>query len=140
MKAPTLLMLVGLSISTAQAAEPTGTLTLACQGMTKEIAPPLGAKPEPISMGIMLDFAARTLEGFGSDVTFRIGIGNITETALDFSGSNVSDLTRSYTYQISGTMDRVTGTVEAVFTGSMKDGPRWSTGYSLQCKPTQRMF
>jgi hypothetical protein len=32
MKAPMLLALAALSISTAQAAEPTGTLTLACQG------------------------------------------------------------------------------------------------------------
>ena len=34
MKAPMLLALAALSISTAQAAEPTGKLTLACQGTT----------------------------------------------------------------------------------------------------------
>jgi hypothetical protein len=71
-KATLLLVLAGLWMSSAQAAEPTGTLALACHGMTKEIAPQLGAKPEPISMGIIVDFAARTLEGFGSDATFRI--------------------------------------------------------------------
>jgi hypothetical protein len=109
-------MLLALAaLSTAQAAEPTGTLTLACQGETKEMEPQLGAKPEPISMGIILDFAARTVEGFGSDATFRIVIGNITETLIDFIGDNSADLTRLYEYRIFGTIDRVTGVVEATF-------------------------
>jgi len=57
-KTPLLLALVALS--TAQAAEPTGTLTLACEGTTK-----LGEKTDPISMGIIVDFADRTVHGFG---------------------------------------------------------------------------
>ena len=39
---------------------PTGTLTLACEGTTK-----LGEKTDPISMGIIVDFADRTVQGFG---------------------------------------------------------------------------
>jgi hypothetical protein len=46
--------------------------------------PKLGANPEPTSMGIILDFAARTVEGFGSDARFRIVIENITETSIGF--------------------------------------------------------
>jgi hypothetical protein len=131
---------VSTAISTAQSAEPTGTLTLACAGTIKEGRPPLGTKPEPTSMGIIVNFDTRTLEGFDSDHTFRIAIGNITETDINFSGSNVGDPARSYTYHIDGAIDRVTGAVEAMFHGSMKGGPTWSTSYSLKCEPTQRMF
>jgi hypothetical protein len=135
----TLTLLAFALMSTAQAAEPTGTLTLACQGTTQEMPP--RSKPDPISMGIIVDFAARTVEGFGSDATFRIEIGDITETVINFSGSNLSDLTRSYTYRITGTIDRVTGAAEAVVFGSMREGrPTWTTGYTLKCRPTQRMF
>ena len=53
------MMLVGLP--TAQAADTT--LTLACQGTTTsglEVA-----KPEPISMGIIVNFTKKTVHGFG---------------------------------------------------------------------------
>ena len=46
----------------AQAAEPE-TLTLACQGtVTNNIKP--DAKPEQITMGIVVNFTARTVAGF----------------------------------------------------------------------------
>jgi hypothetical protein len=131
---PSILLALAV-LSTAKAAEPTGTVTLACNGTIKEGRPPLGAKPEPASMGIIVNFDARTLVGFGADDTFRIAIGNITETEINFSGSNVGDPTRSYTYHIDGTIDRVTGAVEAMVHGSMRGGPTWSTSYSLECKP-----
>jgi hypothetical protein len=139
MAMPMLLLLVGLSI--AHAAEPTGTMTLACEGKTHEITQRRDDKTEPISMGIIVDFAARTVEGFGSDATFRIGIEGITETTINFSGSNVGDTRRDYTYHVNGTIDRVTGAVQAVHSTTPKAaGQTWSTSYSLKCKPTQRMF
>jgi hypothetical protein len=60
-------MLVGLP--TAQAADTT--LTLACQGTATDISMPPGStditipagKPEPTSMGIILNFTARTVAG-----------------------------------------------------------------------------
>src|SRR5262245_32342713 len=52
-------MLVGLS--TAHAADTV--LTLACQGTTT--AGTEDAKPEPISMGIIVNFTNRTVQGFG---------------------------------------------------------------------------
>jgi hypothetical protein len=60
MKAPMLLALGGLSISTAQAAE-TGTLTLACEGTVADEQ--ADAKPKPISMGMIVNFTARTVAG-----------------------------------------------------------------------------
>jgi hypothetical protein len=50
---------------TAQAAEPS-TLTLACQGTQTKLTELTDAKPESqsISMGIIVNFTARTVEGF----------------------------------------------------------------------------
>jgi len=53
------MMLVGLP--TAQAADTT--LTLACQGTTTSGLE--DAKPEPISMGIIVNFTKKTVHGFG---------------------------------------------------------------------------
>ena len=52
-------MLVGLP--TAQAADTT--LTLACQGTATSGVE--DAKPEPVSMGIIVNFTKRTVQGFG---------------------------------------------------------------------------
>ena len=54
-------MLVGLP--TAQAADTT--LTLACQGTATDITQPVDGKPEPVSMGIIINFTNRTVQGFG---------------------------------------------------------------------------
>jgi hypothetical protein len=57
-------MLAGLL--TAQAADTT--LTLACQGTVAETMMGEENKPEPISMGIILNFTSRTVQGFGTPV------------------------------------------------------------------------
>jgi hypothetical protein len=136
MKAPILLVLAGLSVATAQSAEPSGTLTLACQGTTQWSGE---AKPETTSIGIILDFAAGTLEGFGSDVRFPIRITDVTETTIAFNGNNWNDPKKMHSLSISGTIDRVTGAVEATLAGAMAK-KTWSASYVLKCKPTQRMF
>ena len=136
MKAPMLLALAALSISTAQAAEPTGTLTLACEGTTKWSD---DAKPEPTFTGIIIDFGARTIEGFARDVSFPILITDVTETTIRFMGNNWNDPKNFTSFSIDGTIDRVTGAVEATFVGVMGK-EKWSATYVLKCKPTQRMF
>jgi hypothetical protein len=84
-----LLVLAGLS-TTAQADEPRrGTLTLACTG-TRTDATQTDAKPEPVSMGITIDFNTRAVAGFGSD---GIVITDTTEMILTFGGSGVGDST-----------------------------------------------
>ena len=67
MKVPILLALAALPISAARAAEPAGTLTLACQGtQTRRTAE--GMKSEPITMTLMVDFQKKTVVGFpGTD-------------------------------------------------------------------------
>jgi hypothetical protein len=145
MKATILLLLAGLSI--AQAAEPKGTLTLACQGaVSNSLAP--DSKPEPISMGVIVNFAARRVE-FGHEVNFPVGITDITETTISFFGHLPND---PVFFSITdGVIDRMTGAVEAEIFRRERGGTTcdaagkrkcksWMASYSLKCKPTQRMF
>jgi hypothetical protein len=67
----------------AQAAEPE-MLTLAYQGTTIAASFP-DAKPKPISMGIIVDFAARTVDGFS---LIRAEIIKVAETSVSFRGSD----------------------------------------------------
>jgi hypothetical protein len=134
--AAAMLVVVGLS-TTAHAAE-TGTLTLACKGTTTAGG---GAKPDPFSMSMMVNFTAGTVQGFGVPglVDVPVKITAINDVTVAFGG-----LGRVYgiDWTISGTIDRVTGDVEATqfgrnaSTGEMLT----STAYSLKCRPTQRLF
>jgi hypothetical protein len=126
MRSLTLLTLAVLS--TAQAAEPTGTLTLACEGTAVSGN---GTNPEQLSMGIVVDFATRTVE-FGHDFQFPVEITNITQTTIKFFGSTgYSPLSN-----LDGVIDRMTGAVEAYIVRELGG----TMSYSLKCKPTQRMF
>jgi hypothetical protein len=88
-------MLVGLP--TAQAADTT--LTLVCRGAVTQN----DANPEPISMGVIIDFAARTVQGFGYPVEI---------TATD---DVLGTFARSAQPTIDGTVDHVTGDLQATF-------------------------
>jgi len=84
-----LLLLAGLSI--AQAAEPTGTLTLACQGTATDktnLTEP--ASPKPISMGLILDFTSKTVAGFErvfpNFSAAVVKIISVDDTSIGFSG------------------------------------------------------
>jgi hypothetical protein len=116
-------LLAGLLV--ARAAEPTGTLTLACEGTATGTA--TDNVTEPISMGIIVDFKAGKIDGFGKSLPAEIR--TIDETTIVFSAN---DNSRS----VEGNMDRITGNLRAtsVIVGS------WSMTYELKCKPTQRMF
>ena len=56
-----LLLLAWGFAATAQA-QPAATLTLACKGT---VTSSLDSKPEPLSMGIIINFTTRTVQGFG---------------------------------------------------------------------------
>src|SRR5262249_15251076 len=137
MKAPMLLALAALSISTAQAAEPTGTLTLACQGtVTANIEP--DANAEPISMGVVREFTTGTVKGFphqGEAEIPRVDDGIIVFVA-SYHGDKVP-----VEWTFDGTIDRVTGDLEAHSVTMRMDRDINSrsriVSYSLKCKPTQ---
>jgi hypothetical protein len=125
---PMLLALAALS--TAQAAEPTGTLTLACKGTNiVEYEATHKKVSSQVTMGIIVDFQKKTVVGFtpGSDIP--VMIKDVDETSISFEGHALNVI-------ISGTIDRVTGTVVA----SIINGETSADSLELQCKPMQRMF
>jgi len=127
-----------VSLSGARAADTR--LTLACQG-TATLAVE-NAKPEPVSMGIIVDFTNQTVQGFGTPgqpSDFPLKITGMNEVTVSFGGSSralAADLS------INGTIDRVTGDVEASsIQTSVKTGIIISwLNYALKCRPAQRMF
>jgi hypothetical protein len=89
-------------------------------------------------MGLMIDFTSKTVAGF--ERLFPGGgaakIIVVDKTTIGFSGVNAFGGT------VFGTIDRITGDVEAA-TEFWSHEPKkllWARGYSLKCKPTQRMF
>jgi hypothetical protein len=91
-------------------------------------------------MGIIVNFSARTVQGFVSPgFEFPVMITAANDVTVEFSGEH---RLASSVHIISGSIDRVTGDVVA--TSSITD-PKTSnsisqTDYTLQCRPTQRMF
>src|SRR5262245_62663409 len=120
---------------TVQAADET--LTLACKGTVQRNA----MKSEPVSMGIIVNFTARTITGFTLLPTEKLPLTmlNFNDTTVQFSGS---DSTSSLI--IDGIIDRVTGDVEAtsIRQPSITDTAAATTieRYLLKCRPAQRMF
>jgi hypothetical protein len=129
-KAPILLALAGLSISTAQAAE--RAVVLACEG---KVTQPPGPKPEPVSIGIIINFTAGTVTWADSS-DFPLTITRLNEMTVDFRGSNGSRT-------LTGSIDRKTGDTDAISTlmGDSKTRRiNLMNHYSLKCRPEQRMF
>jgi len=87
---------------TAQAADTV--LTLACQGTTTSGVE--NAKPEPVSLGIIVNFTNRTVQGFGNVLDYPIKITVWNDVTVVFEGSSPRSIT-------SGSIDRVTGDAEA---------------------------
>jgi hypothetical protein len=132
------MLLVVVGLSTMAQAQP-GTLTLACKGTTTTSLP--DTKPEPLTMGIIVNFATRTVQGFGHPglLDYPVKITGANDVTVAFSGSHDDGTSIS---SISGTIDRVTGTVEATsaLISRKTHEIQMSTTYDLQCRPTQRMF
>jgi len=99
-----------LVLVTGSEAAETGTLTLACKGTT--VAGYDGATPDPFSMSLMINFSTGTVQGFGTpgwgDIPAKVT--GINEVLIAFGGSG---RVVSSDWSISGTVDRVTGDVEA---------------------------
>ena len=135
MKAAILLVLTGLS--TAQAAEPTGRLALACEGTaTHKTDLKEQAKPEPVSMGLTINFTTNTVAGFErvfpSFSADRVKIIVVDKTTFGFSGTDGTG------GAVFGTADRATGDVEATMErwNDETNKLQWATGYLLKCRPT----
>ena len=130
--AATILALTGQSIVTAQAAEPTETLTLSCRG--EKIwwgAPNTDPVKEQVSIGIIVNFTARTVNGLGTDWRDAIPIHTISETAITFFAERQNDPVEA---SIIGTIDRISGDLDAGIKVPGSSG-KVSILYSLKCKP-----
>jgi hypothetical protein len=114
--------------TTAQAAD--SILTLACRGTATDT---IVDKPEPVSMGIIVNFTKRTVQGFEDDYPVKITGWN--DVTVAFSGEDRKGA------QTMGSIDRVTGAVEATsMVINAKGEVTYSLKYSLKCRPAQRMF
>jgi hypothetical protein len=131
------LMVLGLGLLVAQAAEPTGTLTLGCEGTVTENRISEGVQTtEPVSMGIIVDFGAGMVRGFN----FSVPISKVDETSVTFDGYEPRPFGNKKD-GIGGKLDRVTGAMQVTYTRWYAlVSSTWDTNYSLKCKPTQRMF
>jgi hypothetical protein len=143
-----LVLVLSISISIAEAAEPTETLTLACQGMRTAAKGPRGltwaplpalGKPQPVSLGLLVDFTSKTVKGFdfGSP---ELKITAVNELLVEFGAS----WEVGTSYRVDGRIDRVTGDVGVLWQAHEHlPSPPFEdeeVRYSLKCKPTQRMF
>jgi len=113
-------------------------LTLACQGTTTSGSE---EKPDKVSMGIIVNFTKRTVQGFGSPglIDYPVQITAWNDVTVAFSGSHVF---ANQNLSIRGTIDRVTGDVEAtdLSTDTTTHKIVSSLTYTLKCRPAQRMF
>jgi hypothetical protein len=130
--------MVAGSSTTAQPADTT--ITLACRGtVTSGVE---DAKPDPISMGIIVNFTNRTVQGFGHPglMDYPVKITGWNDVTVVFGGS--AELAKSSRDSIFGSINRVTGDVEASQLATyIKTGKTiGSTNYALKCRPAQRMF
>ena len=138
-----MLMMVTFLSMTAEAADET--LPLACQGTVTETVMEEEKKPEPISMGILVNFTNSTVQGFGNpdpNEDFPIKITGLSEVIISFQGKRPDNSKAATDRRIEGTIDRVTGDVNATDTLTNLKASKiaYSTRYALKCRPTQRMF
>jgi len=139
MKAALLLVLATLPL-TAHAAEPTGALTLACEGTTRlRIDGSPWSPDEPSSMSVIVNFTTKTVTGLryddlSYDDEFPVGITGVNDLIVMFSGykkfGEYSDGSENSS-TITGTIYRMTGDVYVTWKGGAV-----TRTYSLNCKPT----
>jgi len=118
-----LLALTGLSVATAQAAEPTGTLTLACQGRQTRWTVE-GMKSDEIALTLTVDFQKGTIIGFPS-TNAPVNISSSDEVMISFSRDGGSS-------RFNGIIDTKRKTVDAVNMSLNTNTPDF--GYTMKCK------
>jgi hypothetical protein len=143
---PRVIMLIAMVTCLSMTAEAADeTLPLACQGTATETMMEEEKNPEPISMGIIVNFTNSTVQGFGNpdpNEDFPIKITGVNEATIFFQGKRPDNAKAATDRRIEGTIDRVTGDVNATdtLTNLKTSKIAYSTRYSLKCRPTQRIF
>ena len=103
--------------------------------MTIKSASPPEYEPDPVSMGLVVNFTNRTVQGASRWGPYlfddQLQITDSNERTIVFSG-----FSKFLGRTINGFMDRVTGDVGMVATAEGSG----AFDYSLKCRPAQRMF
>jgi len=132
-----LVLLLACSFANAPEARAQQLLTLACKGTAQSAIPDKNdPEPrEPISMGIVLNFATHTIQGFDYPIMIR----DANDATVVFGGNRQSLSLESI---IEGYIDRVTEKLEAteVLFDHAASKTLSTKNYRLRCKPTQRLF
>ncbi len=122
------LLLPGHGVQAAEAA----ILTLSCSGTTTSLIG-VDNKPEPVAnMGLEVNLTERTVTGF----VVPARIGKIDTTSVEFTGKNGN-------WSVSGSMDRITGSVWAITLALHPTKPEkviTNDSWDLLCKPVRRLF
>jgi hypothetical protein len=143
------LLLLALGFATTAQTQP-ATLMLACKGTATSSSnpkhvedPKSGEDPmsEPVSMGIVFNFTTRSVQGFGYPGLgdYPVTITGANDVKIVFGGQQTPS---SSTSSIIGSLDRVTGDLQATYQVYDEKAHKTLTvtTYALQCRPTQRMF
>jgi hypothetical protein len=134
------LLLPVLFIASAQAAP----LTLRCSGISSMPQNPklaMGTAPKRITdFSVVVDFEHRTVSGFWTDlngVHIPLPITSEDANSIRFSASNKSGVAHT---SIDGSVDRITGAVEAIDNTMLPSGELKTTTFDLHCTPTKPLF
>jgi hypothetical protein len=106
-----------------------------------------GKETRAVSIGIIVNFTNRTVQGFGNPdprygEDFPVKITGANEVTISFQGERSDGPNAVINRRIDGSIDRVTGAVDAYSTSMNLKAAKivHSTRYALKCRPAQRMF
>ena len=124
--------IAALSLVTGTAhAQTSGTLTLVCQGMMQSMETKTGKVTEaPISIGVVVNFATQTVEGFGPPIKIFVNQTTIGFDKFD-RWPNPSERTM-------GTIDRVTGEASVFFADKIISGCGADTDQQADARQVRR--
>lgn len=136
-----LLLLVPF-VASAQAAS----LTLGCSGtVTTTQIPKAGVANDPTKekitdFSIVVDFEHRTVSGFWADLNGVHTPLPITSVDANSVGFSASKRLGGISNSINGSVDRITGAVEAIDNSLWQNNSSTMTVFDLHCKPTKPLF
>jgi hypothetical protein len=107
-------------------------LTLSCDGKTTNMMADSDTKPESVTkMGVLVNLREGTVLGFGHPARIK----SSDAASVDFGGE-------SGNWSVQGTIDRITGSVEATTMLMNQNTNKIIMSYSwdLHCSPVKRVF
>jgi hypothetical protein len=138
-------LVVTLTAAALAASAQAASLTLGCSGtVTTTQVPKNGVANDPekesiADFSVIVDFEKRAVSGFWSDMNGlhdQIPITAADANSVTFQGRTKEVIEKS----ISGSVDRITGKIDADETWLWRNGDLTRMNWDLHCKPTERLF